>query len=124
VAETGQIDGASGRIIWSIESIDFTADRLPVGETSTVVHEYMAHTGDDPMALIDYFHKDIMIRQMQRLTFQSVELLYRSNSQVVPLQIHMPRMLKIITLNSIPADISPGVCRFKPPSPSESALKW
>ncbi|HSB66954.1 MAG TPA: glucoamylase family protein, partial [Anaerolineales bacterium] len=71
------------------ESIDFTADRLPVGDTSTVVHEYMAHhQGMILMALANYFLKDIMVRRMHNdPRIQSVELLLQEQvPQSVPLQ--------------------------------------
>ncbi len=71
------------------ESIDFTADRLPMGDTSIVVHEYMTHhQGMILMALVNYFHKDIMVRRMHSdPRIQSVELLLQEQiPQVVPLQ--------------------------------------
>jgi cyclic beta-1,2-glucan synthetase len=71
------------------ESIDFTADRLPVGDTSTVVHEYMAHhQGMILMALANYFLKDIMVRRMHSdPRIQSVELLLQEQvPMAVPLQ--------------------------------------
>ena len=71
------------------ESIDFTADRVPVGDTSTVVHEYMTHhQGMILMALVNYFHKDIMVRRMHSdPRIQSVELLLQEQiPQAAPLQ--------------------------------------
>ncbi len=71
------------------ESIDFTADRLPEGETSSVVREYMAHhQGMILMALVNYFHKDIMVSRMHcDPRIQSVELLLQEQiPQAVPLQ--------------------------------------
>jgi cyclic beta-1,2-glucan synthetase len=71
------------------ESIDFTADRLPMGDTSIVVHEYMTHhQGMILMALANYFHKDIMVRRMHSdPRIQSVELLLQEQiPQAVPLQ--------------------------------------
>lgn len=71
------------------EAIDFTADRLPSGKTSTVVREYMAHhQGMILMALVNYFHKDIMVRRMHSdPRIQSVELLLQEQiPQAVPLQ--------------------------------------
>ncbi len=71
------------------ESIDFTADRLPVGDTSIVVHEYMTHhQGMILMALANYFLKDIMVRRMHSdPRIQSVELLLQEQvPQAVQLQ--------------------------------------
>jgi cyclic beta-1,2-glucan synthetase len=71
------------------ESIDFTPNRLLVGETSTVVCEYMAHhQGMILMGLVNYFHRDIMVRRMHSdPRIQSVELLLQEKvTQDVPLQ--------------------------------------
>ncbi len=71
------------------ESIDFTADRLLMGETSAVVHEYMAHhQGMILMALVNYFYKNKMVRRMHNdPRIQSVELLLQEQiPQAVPLQ--------------------------------------
>ena len=59
------------------ESIDFTADRLHLDETSAVVGEYMAHhQGMILMAMVNFFHEDIMVRRMHSdPRIQSVELL-------------------------------------------------
>jgi cyclic beta-1,2-glucan synthetase len=71
------------------ESIDFTADRLLVGDTSSVVHEYMAHhQGMILMALVNYFYKNKMVRRMHNdPRIQSVELLLQEQiPQAAPLQ--------------------------------------
>ena len=71
------------------ESIDFTADRLLMGDTSSVVHEYMAHhQGMILMALVNYFYKNKMVRRMHNdPRIQSVELLLQEQiPQAVPLQ--------------------------------------
>jgi cyclic beta-1,2-glucan synthetase len=59
------------------ESIDFTADRLLIDETSAVVGEYMSHhQGMILMAMDNYLHADIMVRRMHSdPRIQSVELL-------------------------------------------------
>ena len=59
------------------EAIDFTSDRLSVGETSAVVREYMSHhQGMIMMALVNFFHNDIMVKRMHSdPRIQSVELL-------------------------------------------------
>jgi cyclic beta-1,2-glucan synthetase len=71
------------------ESIDFTADRLPLGATSQVVHEYMAHHhGMVMMAMANFFHNDVMVDRMHSdPRIQSVELLLQEQvPQAVPLQ--------------------------------------
>jgi cyclic beta-1,2-glucan synthetase len=71
------------------ESIDFTADRLLVGETSSVVQEYMSHhQGMILMALVNYFYKNKMVRRMHNdPRIQSVELLLQEQiQQAAPLQ--------------------------------------
>ena len=59
------------------ESIDFTSERLLLDETSAIVGEYMAHhQGMILMAMVNYFHDDIMVRRMHSdPRIQSVELL-------------------------------------------------
>jgi cyclic beta-1,2-glucan synthetase len=59
------------------ESIDFTTDRLYLGETSAVVSEYMAHhQGMILMAMANYLHEDIMVDRMHSdPRIQSIELL-------------------------------------------------
>jgi cyclic beta-1,2-glucan synthetase len=93
------------------ESIDFTADRLPVGDTSTVVYEYMAHhQGMILMALVNYFHKDIMVRRMHSdPRIQSVELLLQEQiPQAVPLQNPYAEDVKgILRLTAAPVEINP-----------------
>jgi cyclic beta-1,2-glucan synthetase len=71
------------------EAIDFTANRLLVGESSIVVREYMAHhQGMILMALVNYFHKDVMVRRIHSSPrIQSVELLLQEQiPQSVPIQ--------------------------------------
>ncbi|HZU87232.1 MAG TPA: glucoamylase family protein, partial [Anaerolineaceae bacterium] len=59
------------------ESIDFTTDRLVLDETSAIVGEYMAHhQGMILMAMVNFFHEDIMVRRMHTdPRIRSVELL-------------------------------------------------
>ncbi len=59
------------------ESIDFTADRLLLDETSSVVSEYMAHhQGMILMAIVNFFQNDIMVQRMHSdPRIQSIELL-------------------------------------------------
>jgi cyclic beta-1,2-glucan synthetase len=71
------------------ESIDFTTDRLLLDETSAVVSEYMTHhQGMILMAMVNFFHDDIMVRRMHSdPRIQSVELLLQEQvPRAVPLQ--------------------------------------
>jgi cyclic beta-1,2-glucan synthetase len=71
------------------ESIDFTANRMLVGDTSKVVQEYMTHhQGMILMALVNYFHNNIMVHRMHSdPRIQSIELLLQEQiPQSVPLQ--------------------------------------
>ncbi len=71
------------------ESIDFTTDRLLLDETSAVVAEYMAHhQGMILMAMVNFFHGDIMVRRMHSdPRIQSVELLLQEQvPRAVPVQ--------------------------------------
>src|SRR4030043_1976249 len=93
------------------ESIDFTADRLPVGDTSSVVHEYMSHhQGMILMAFANYFDKNIMVRRMHNdPRIQSVELLLQEQiPQAVPLQNPYAVEVKGIMRSSVsPIEIDP-----------------
>jgi cyclic beta-1,2-glucan synthetase len=71
------------------EAIDFTPNRLQIGETSAVVQEYMSHhQGMILMSLVNYFTKDIMVHRMHAdARIQSVELLLQEQvPQAAPLQ--------------------------------------
>jgi cyclic beta-1,2-glucan synthetase len=59
------------------EAIDFTKDRLPLDESSAIVGEYMAHhQGMILMAMVNFFHDDIMVSRMHSDPhIQSVDLL-------------------------------------------------
>ena len=93
------------------ESIDFTADRLLVGDTSSVVHEYMSHhQGMILMALANYFDKNIMVRRMHNdPRIQSVELLLQEQiPQAVPLQNPYAEDVKgIMRFSVAPIEIDP-----------------
>lgn len=58
------------------ESIDFTAERLHIDEKSVIVSEYMAHhQGMIMMAMVNYFHNEVMVQRMHSdPRIQSVEL--------------------------------------------------
>jgi cyclic beta-1,2-glucan synthetase len=93
------------------ESIDFTAHRLPIGDPFTVVQEYMAHhQGMILMALVNYFHKDIMVHRMHSdPRIQSVELLLQEQiPQAVSLQNPFAEDVKgIQRLTAAPVEINP-----------------
>ncbi len=93
------------------ESIDFTADRLLVGDTSSIVHEYMAHhQGMILMALVNYFYKNKMVRRMHNdPRIQSVELLLQEQiPQAAPLQNPYAVDVKGIMRSSVsPIEIDP-----------------
>ncbi len=93
------------------ESIDFTTDRLPLDETSATVCEYMAHhQGMILMALVNYFHDDIMVRRMHSDPhIQSVELLLQEQiPQAVPLQDpYAEDVMGAQRLTAAPAQIAP-----------------
>lgn len=64
--------------LWGFyEAIDFTTDRLLVGENSALVREYMAHhQGMILLAMDNFFNNNIMVQRMTRdPRIQSVELL-------------------------------------------------
>jgi cyclic beta-1,2-glucan synthetase len=76
-------------IYGAYESIDFTPERLPRGETSALVREYMSHhQGMILMALANFFYSDIFIRRMHSdPRIQSTELLLQEQlPRNVPLQ--------------------------------------
>ncbi|MHB8136522.1 MAG: glucoamylase family protein, partial [Anaerolineaceae bacterium] len=59
------------------ESIDFTQERLHLDESSVIVSEYMAHhQGMIMMAMVNFFHDEIMVKRMHSdPRIQSVELI-------------------------------------------------
>jgi cyclic beta-1,2-glucan synthetase len=93
------------------ESIDFTADRQPVGDTSSVVHEYMSHhQGMILMALVNYLDKNTMVRRMHNdPRIQSVELLLQEQiPQAVPIQNPYAEDVKgIMRFSVAPVEIDP-----------------
>ena len=93
------------------ESIDFTPNRMLVGDTYKVVQEYMVHhQGMILMSLVNYFHKDIMVNRMHGdPRIQSVELLLQEQiPQSVPLQNPFAEDVKgILRLTAAPVEIKP-----------------
>lgn len=71
------------------EAIDFTTERMLLGESSAIVKEYMAHhQGMILMAMDNYFHNDILIERMHSdASIQSVDLLLQEQApRFAPLQ--------------------------------------
>jgi cyclic beta-1,2-glucan synthetase len=93
------------------EAIDFTFGRLPVGQVSAVVNEYMAHhQGMVLMAMANYFYDDVMVRRLHRdPRIQSVELLLHEQVPLdVPLQNPAADDAKVMPRSEVmPADIHP-----------------
>ena len=108
------------------ESIDFTADRLLVGDTSKVVHEYMAHhQGMILMAMANFFHNDIMVERMHTdPRIQSVELLLQEQvPQAVPLQNPYAEDVKgVRRLTAAPVEIDSWSVPVQTPIPQVNLL--
>ncbi len=108
------------------ESIDFTADRLLAGEPSMVVHEYMAHhQGMILMAMVNFFHNDIMVKRMHNdPRIQSVELLLQEQvPQATPLQNPYAEDVKgIRRLTAVPVEITPWSVPVQTPIPQVNLL--
>jgi cyclic beta-1,2-glucan synthetase len=108
------------------ESIDFTADRLLVGETSAVVGEYMAHhQGMILMAMVNFFHDDIMVRRMHSdPRIQSVEMLLQEQvPQAVQAQDPYAEDVKgVQRLTAAPVEIIPWRLPVQTPIPQVHLL--
>jgi cyclic beta-1,2-glucan synthetase len=93
------------------EAIDFTANRLPQGNTSKIIKEYMAHhQGMIMMALVNYFYQDIMIQRMHSdPRIQRVELLLQEQIPHLPV-LQNPfaeHVSGLLRLKAGPVDIKP-----------------
>ena len=108
------------------ESIDFTADRLLLDETSAVVSEYMAHhQGMILMAMVNFFHDDIMVRRMHSdPRIQSVELLLQEQvPHAVPPQDPYAEDVKgVQRLTAVPEEIIPWRVPVQTPIPQVHLL--
>jgi cyclic beta-1,2-glucan synthetase len=108
------------------ESIDFTADRLLLDETSAIVGEYMTHhQGMILMAMVNFFHDDVMVRRMHSdPRIQSVELLLQEQvPQAVPLQDPYAEDVKgVQRLTSAPVEITPWSVPVQTPIPEVHLL--
>ena len=108
------------------ESIDFTADRLLLDETSAIVKEYMAHhQGMILMAMVNFFQEDIMVRRMHSdPRIQSVELLLQEQiPQFVPPQDPFAEDVKgVQRLTDAPEEIIPWRVPIQTPIPEVNLL--
>ena len=108
------------------ESLDFTTDRLRLDETSVVVGEYMAHhQGMILMAMVNFFHDNIMVRRMHSdPRIQSVELLLQEQvPQAVPLQDPFAEDVKgVQRLTAAPVEIIPWRVPVQTPIPQVHLL--
>jgi cyclic beta-1,2-glucan synthetase len=108
------------------ESIDFTADRLLMGESSSIVYEYMAHhQGMILMAMVNFFHDDVMVQRMHSdPRIQSIELLLQEQPpQNAPLQDPYKEDVKgLRRLSAAPVEITPWRVPVKTPIPQVHLL--
>ncbi len=108
------------------EAIDFTTDRMVVGETSALVKEYMSHhQGMILLALNNFFNNDIMVRRMHSdPQIQSVELLLQEQVPLAaPLQSPSAEDVKgIQRLTNNQARITPWTLPVQTPIPQVSLL--
>ncbi len=93
------------------EAIDYTSDRLLLDEKNAIVAEYMAHhQGMIMMAMVNYFHDDIMIERMHKdARIQSVELLLQEQipTRVEPQTTLTDNVAGTQRQPAVPSDISP-----------------
>ena len=108
------------------KSIDFTTDRLLLDETSAIVKEYMAHhQGMILMAMVNFFHKDIMVRRMHSdPRIQSVALLLQEQiPHSVPSQDPFAEDVKgVQRLTDVPEEIIPWKVPVQTPIPQINLL--
>jgi cyclic beta-1,2-glucan synthetase len=108
------------------EAIDFTTSRLPLGETSAIVREYMAHhQGMALHALANYFYDNIMVQRMMRdPRIQSIDLLLQEQTpKAAPLQ--NPNSGEVKGINRVvnaPIEISPWPVPVQTPIPQMHLL--
>ncbi len=109
-----------------MSSIDFTTDRLLLNETSAIVKEYMVHhQGMILMAMVNFFHKDIMVRRMHSdARIQSVALLLQEQiPHSVPSQDPYAEDVKGVQgLTDVPEEIIPWSVPVKTPIPQVNLL--
>ncbi len=108
------------------ESVDFTTDRLYLGETSAVVSEYMAHhQGMILMAMANFLHKDIMVQRMHNdPRIQSIELLLQEQvpHAVAPQDPHSDDAKGVQRLTVVTNEINPWRVPVQTPIPQVNLL--
>lgn len=108
------------------ESIDFTADRLLLDETSAVVSEYMSHhQGMILMAMANFLNDDIMVHRMHcDPRIQSIDLLLQEQiPYAVPTQDPYAEDVKgIQRLTSVQEEINPWSVPVQTPIPQVNLL--
>lgn len=108
------------------EAIDFTTDRLLVGETSAVVQEYMAHhQGMILMAMANFLDEDIMVRRMHSdPRIQSIDLLLQEQVPLaIPLQNPYAEDVRGVQRQASPvAEVTPWTVPIQTPIPQMHLL--
>jgi len=105
------------------ESIDFSAPRLPIGETHAIVREYMAHhQGMILLSLVNYLHDNIMVRRFHADPIvRSVELFLQEKVPYdAPLEVVQPEDMRATRQDPVRQQISasPWSVSAQPPAPS------
>nr|MBP7687213.1 hypothetical protein [Thermoflexales bacterium] len=105
------------------ESIDFSAPRLPIGETHAIVREYMAHhQGMILLSLVNYLHDNIMVRRFHADPIvRSVELFLQEKVPYdAPLEVVQPEDMRATRQDPVRQQISasPWSVAAQPPAPS------
>ena len=108
------------------EAIDFTEERMVVGQTYALVREYMSHhQGMILLALDNYFADDVMVRRMHRNPhIQSVDLLLQEQVPLgAPLQSPTAENVKgIQRLTNTQVKITPWSLPVQTPNPQMNLL--
>jgi cyclic beta-1,2-glucan synthetase len=108
------------------EAIDFTTDRLLVGETAAVVQEYMAHhQGMILMAMANFLDEDIMVRRMHAdPRIQSIDLLLQEQVPLaIPLQNPYAEDVRGVQRQASPvAEVNPWTVPVQTPIPQMHLL--
>ena len=91
------------------EAIDYTASRLPLGQTGAVVQEYMAHhQGMIIVSLVNYLDNNVMVRRFHSdARMQSVELLLQERIPHAVTQPPMPERSQNIGIDQTGVAIAP-----------------
>ena len=103
------------------ESIDFSAPRLPIGETHAIVREYMAHhQGMILLSLVNYLHDNIMVRRFHAdPVVRSVELLLQEKVPYdAPLEVVQPEDLRVTREDPVRQQVSAAPWSVSAQSPA------